>query len=223
MSKTFDKIYGTLLYVCVHEPVKAYAKPGTPTRPSEWKASIAIVDEDFVDELEDYAKSLDTMLSVKKVKTVDFEEIYKTAPPEGAGKNVWVLTFRKSTQLGKTGKEVPELYRPKVFEKQGNRIVDITHTKLVGNGSLGAISLDRFDRDSGGSSLYLKSVLVTDLIEYEKPESNNKGVDGSEWEDSVDDGEGSSKPVPKAAKTAPAPAKSRKAVPPLDEDDDIPF
>ena len=220
MSK-FDKIYGMLVYVCVHEPRPALVKPGAPKKPDEWKASVVLTDEDFVDELEDYAKSLETMISLKKVKTAEFESIYKVAPPEGAGKNVWVFTLRKSTELGKTGKPVPELYRPKVYLKEGNVISDITHTKLVGNGSMGAIAVDRFDRSTGGSSLFLKSVLVTDLIEYEQ-QSSPQAKPGSEWDDLVDDGDGGSVKVPAKAKVAAAKKPASKSAL-QDMEDDIPF
>lgn len=196
MSNNFDKIYGTLVYVSVHEAKPAYVKPGAPRKPNEWKASVVLTDEDYVDDLEKYAKSLDTLISLKKVKTAEFEGIYKTAPPEGAGKNVWVLTLRKSVELGKTGKPVPELYQPKVYLKEGNVITEITHTKLVGNGSVGALAVDRFDRSTGGSSLFLKSVLVTNLVEYTS--DNDQPSPGSEWDD-ADDGEGKSVKVPAKA------------------------
>ena len=119
---SIEKVSGMLVYVCVDQPVKAYVKPGAPPKSDEWKASVVITDEDFVDELEEYAKELDTMLSIKKVKTEKFEEIYRVAPPEGAGKNVWVFTLRKSTMLGKTDKPVPLQYQPKVFMMKGNTL-----------------------------------------------------------------------------------------------------
>ena len=222
MSK-FDKIHGMLVYVCVHQPRPALVKPGAPKKPDEWKASVVLTDEDFVDELEEYAKSLDTMISLKKVKTAEFESKYHVAPPKDAGKNVWVFTVRKSTELGKTGKPVPELYQPKVYLKDGNVITDITHTKLVGNGSKGAIAIDRFDRSTGGASLFLKSVLVTDLIEYEQSESA-VFKPGSEWDDSTDDGDGGSVKVPAKAKAAASPAKAKKVSTGFEDmDDDIPF
>jgi hypothetical protein len=213
MSK-FDKISGMLLYVNIHEPVKAFVKPNVPPKPDEWKASVVITDEDYVDELEAYGSELDTLLSIKKVKKTDFAEKYKVDPPDEAGKNLWVVTFRKSVELGKTGKPVPDLYKPKVFERIKNTLVDITHSKLVGNGSMGTISVDRFDRSSGGSSLYLKNVLVTDLIEYVKTESDYES--GSEFEDKSAEDKPVSKPV--AAKAKP------KAKPQVDdEDESIPF
>ena len=217
MSKKFDKIFGMLVYVSVHEPKPALVKPGAPRKPNEWKASVVLTDEDFVDELEDYAKSLETMISLKKVKTAEFRSIYKVDPPADAGKNVWVFTLRKSVELGKTGKPVPELYHPKAYLKDGNVISDITHTKLIGNGSLGALAVDKFPRTTGGTSLYLKSVLVTDLVEYQ---STGTAVvkPGSEWDDDfADDGEGNSVKVPKAA----AKPAAKKAKPVFEDDSEL--
>ena len=213
-----EKLSGMLVYVCVQESVKAYVKPGAEAKPNEWKASVVITDEDTIDEFEEYAKKLDTQVSVKKVKTAEFEGIYKVAAPEGAGKNVWVVTLRKSTELGKTGKPVPDLYKPKVFQKKGKNIVEITNTTLVGNGSYGTISIDKFDRSAGGSSLYLKNILVTDLVEYVKSESDY--VAGSEFnEDGEDTPEQEAKPAAPAKKAA-----VKKAAPKDDDlDDDIPF
>lgn len=201
----FEKIFGTLVYVQLQEAVPAYVKPGAPAKPKEWKASIVLTDEDYVDALEDYARELDTQISLKKVKVAEFEDKYKTAVPEGAGKNVWVLTLRKSTELGKTGRPVPPQYQPKVYLKEGTVLKDVTATTLVGNGSKGAISVDRFDRTAGGSSLYLKNVLVTDLVEYEAKSSDYRS--GSEFEDEADDGNGGSVKVPAKAKTTAKPSK----------------
>ncbi len=208
----FEKIFGTLVYVQLQEPVKAYVKPAAPVKPDEWKAGVVLTDEDYVDALEDYARELDTQISLKKVKVAEFEDKYKTAVPEGAGKNVWVLTLRKSTELGKTGKPVPDQFKPKVYLKEGKVLKDVTATTLVGNGSKGAISVDRFDRTAGGSSLYLKNVLVTDLVEYEAKSSDYRS--GSEFEDEADDGNGGSVKVPAKAKTTAKPSKK------ADEDSD---
>jgi hypothetical protein len=216
MQYNFSKIYGMLVYVSLQEAVKSYAKPGTPVKPPEWKASVVLTDEDYVDALEDYAKSLDTQISLKKVKTAEFENIYKVAPPEGAGKNVWILTLRKSTELGKTGKPVPDQFKPVVFEKVGKTMVDVTRTKLVGNGSIGAISVDKFDRTAGGSSLYLKNVLVTELKEYVKTEGYKAGSEFDD-DDAADDGDGGTVKVPAAAK---AKAKANKEAA---TDNDDPF
>lgn len=208
-----DKITGTLVYVCIPNAQKALVKAGEK-KADEWKASV-VVDEDTADDFEEYGKKCGTMVSCKKVKTAEFEGIYKCPPPEDAGKNVWVITLRKSTELGKTGREVPDQFKPKVFEKVGKNIVEITTTKLVGNGSKGSISIDPFLRSDGSTSLYLKNVLVTDLIEYIKPEGSNANyVPGSEFND--DD---SPEPAPAKADAKPARAKPKATV----EEDDFPF
>ena len=167
-----NKVKGTLLYVSIKDAVKAYVKQGEPNKPDEWKASVALVDEDEVDAFEEYAKSIDAKISLKKVKATEFESIYKCPVPEGAGKNVWILTFRKSTELGKTGKPVPDLYRPRVFERQKGTLIDVTNQKLPANGSIGSISLEVFTRQNNTASIYLKNVLVEEMIEYVAAESD---------------------------------------------------
>ena len=209
----FNKISGMLLYVQVNKPAKAYQKAGADPKPDEWKASVVLTDEDYVDELEEYSKKIDSKLSLKKVKASEFETYYKVAPPEDAGKNVWVVTFRKSTELGKTGKPVPDLYKPKVFEKVGNKLIDVTNSKLPANGSYGTISTELFERQNGTASVYLKNVLVTDMIEYVQEESSYES--GSEFEDEI---EVESKPAKPAAKAATKPL-AKKAVKEDTEDD----
>lgn len=191
------KLDGMLLYVQLQKPVKAYVKPGEEPKPDEWKASIAIVDEDVVDEYEAFAKKIDAKVSVKKVKKDEFEGIYKVAPPENAGKNIWVVTLRKSTMLGKTGKPVPDNFKPRVLEKVGNTLVDVTSSKLPANGSIGSISLDVFTRNNNTSSIYLKNVLVTKMIEYVAPEGSGYQI-GDEFADEAEAAdESNSKPASK--------------------------
>ena len=226
MSNTqdFTKVSGTIVYCNMAEPVKAFVKPGAPKKSDEWKCSVVITDKAYKKELEKYGKSLDTLLSIKEVDSVDFEDKYKCPLPEGAGDEVWVFTLRKSTELGKTGRPVPLQYQPKVFEKVKNTMVEITTTKLVGNGSFGTISIDKFDRSAGGSSLFLKNLLVTELVEYVKQDSDYEA--GSEFgDDSASDGNGGSTRIPASAKTKEAPKVKPKAKPQEDEDDssDLPF
>lgn len=215
-----SKIQGTLLYVQIEKPVKALQKAGA-VKADEWKASVAVVDEDLVDEIEAEAAACQSMISCKKIKAVDFEAKYKVPPPEGAGKNVWVLTFRKSTELGKTGKPVPDNYRPRVYQKVGNVMKDVTFTTLPANGSKGFISIDRFERSDGSCSFYLKNVLVTDMIEWVRQEGEEYAP-GSEFEDEVPAAKPKADTPAKSEKAAP---KAKKEVPPADdgEDDQIPF
>jgi len=226
MSNTqdFTKVSGTIVFCQMSEPVKAYVKPGAPKKPDEWKCSVVITDKAYKKELEKYGKSLDTLLSIKEVDSADFEEKYKCPLPEGAGDEVWVFTLRKSTELGKTGRPVPLQYQPKVFEKIKNTMVEITSTKLVGNGAFGTISIDKFDRSAGGSSLFLKNLLVTSMVEYVKQDSDYEA--GSEFgDDSASDGNGGSTRVPASAKTKDAPKVKPRAKPQEDDSDDdsLPF
>ena len=212
-----QKLTGMLLYVSLNKPAKGYVKAGEPPKPDEWKASVAISDEDVLDEYEAFANKIDAKTSIKKVKTAEFEAIYKVAPPEDAGKNVWVITLRKSTELGKTGKPVPDLYKPKVFEKVGKTLVDVTNSKLPANGSYGSISIDKFERTNGTASLYLKNVLVTEMIEYVQEESSYNP--GDEFDDEPKAEKPKAKPEAKAAAAKP---KARAKV--EEEDDaDVPF
>ncbi len=214
-----QKLTGMLLYVQLNKPVKGYVKAGDAPKPDEWKASVAITDEDVLDEYEAFAKEIDAKTSIKKVKTAEFEGIYKVSPPEDAGKNIWVVTLRKSTELGKTGKPVPDLYKPKVFEKVGKTLVDVTNSKLPANGSYGSISIDKFERTNGTTSLYLKNVLVTSMIEY-VPEESTAYEAGSEFDDEPKDEAPKAKPAAKVEAKPKARAKVEAAP---EDDDEIPF
>lgn len=214
-----QKLTGMLLYVQLNKPVKGYVKAGDAPKADEWKASVALTDEDVLDEYEAFAKEIDAKTSIKKVKTTEFEGIYKVAPPEDAGKNIWVVTLRKSTELGKTGKPVPDLYKPKVFEKVGKALVDVTNSKLPANGSYGSISIDKFERTNGTTSLYLKNVLVTSMIEY-VPEESAAYEAGSEFDDEPKDEAPKAKPAAKVEAKPKARAKVEAAP---EDDDEIPF
>jgi len=209
------KIEGTLVYVQVKDSVKAFVKPGVPPKPNEWKASIVVTDKDVIKEYKKFAKSLDTLVSIKEVEAAEFEDAYKCPLPEGAGDEVWVVTLRKSTELGKTGKPVPSQYTPRVYERVGKTLVDVTQTKLPANGSKGAISFDVFMKTQGGGSIFLKNVLVTEMIEYVKQDAE-QGEPGSEFDDVADDGNGGSVKVPASAKAK----ATTKAKPKVEDDDD---
>jgi len=211
-------ITGMLLYVQVQKPVKAYLKPGTVPKPDEWKASVVITDEDFMDELENKAKEWDAKLSVKKVKSADFEAAYKVAPPEDAGKNVWVLTSRQPT-IHKSGKPVDEKFYPRVYKQVGKARIDVTQTELPANGSIGALSIGMFQMTNGGMRMTLKNVLVTDMIEY-VPTEGNYAEGGSEFDIAGDEFGQAVK-----AETKPAAKAVVKKVRPVvaEDDTDLPF
>ncbi len=187
---SINKIEGTLVFIQVDTPRKCFLEE----KGSEWKASI-LVTEDFADEWDAaYPKQ-----PAKQVKTTDFEEIYKIPAPYQGQRKQYIVTLRKNTKLG-DGRPVPEIYQPRVFEQleDGSR-VNITTTKLVANGSIGAISIDNYDGKIG-TFARLKNVLVTELIEYVKAPST-ASEPGSEFGD-----------APKAAPTSTPAKPAAKAV-----------
>lgn len=211
-------ITGTLVYVIVDRAVDCYEK----NKGKEWKAGVVITDEDIADAWDElYPKQ-----AAKKVKANQFEETYKCELPEDAGKNVWVITLKKNEKLA-NGEPVPDKYRPRVFEKQGNSRVDVTFTKLVGNGSKGTLSVDHYETETYGAVARLKNILVTDLVEYVAPEGSDY-ESGSEFDEDAP----AEKPAAKSAEKAKPAAKTttKKAAPAKEEkkaddefDDSDPF
>lgn len=221
-DNTYKEIQGMLVYVQIDKPVKAYVDPRTgTTRPDEYKASIVVTDEDWVDEFEAWCTKVDAKASVKKVKTAEFESIYKVAPPDDAGKNVWVLTFRKSSEQGKTGRKILPQHEPKAYEVVGGTLKDITHTKLIANASKGVLGVEHWERNNGTVSLSLSEIVVLDLIEYVKEEREEVDV--------ADKYAKYLKAAPESSKKATAPTAASgkaKAKPKVEDDDDsgdVPF
>lgn len=223
-SEDFSKIRGTLVYAQIDVPGHGYKDPISGVQnEDEWKISVVLTDEDYVDDFKANAvKNKWKMSGVKEIRVGEFEEKYKCSLPELTDpkqKKVWLITAKKSTKLGKAGIEVPEIYRPKVYQKIKNTLLDITHDqeKIIGNGSEGVVSFSFFERTNGNTQVSLKNVLVTKLIPYERAASVPNT--GEEFDD-VD--------VPEAKFTDKAPAKAAvkpkvtKAETSID-DDDLPF
>ena len=156
-----ETVNGTLLYVCIQQPTKKYESDET-----EWKVSL-VVDKKT-------AKEWNKRFSKQKAKEIDnaeFESIYKIQPPVDAQDEQYVIKISQNTHTA-DGKE---MYQPKVYEDIGaNNIVDITNTKLVGNGSIGCVSYTVVE-NKFGTFAKLNALLVTDLIEYQKMGGNPFG------------------------------------------------
>lgn len=194
---------GMIVYCMLDKPTSCYDKE----KGSEWKCGV-VVDEDTADSFaEIYNKQ-----PARKVKRSEFKDAYKCDPPEGSEKNLYVITLKKNTKLA-NGEPVPDKYRPRVFEQVGNKLVDITESKLPANGSYGALSIDHYE-NSFGASARLKNVKITSLIEFVKADSNyNPGDEFS----TADDGNGNEVKVPAKAKT------TAKKPPVEDADEPSPF
>lgn len=175
-----SKLNGTLVYVQVSKPVDCFVKE----KGQEYKATV-IVDEDTADAWnEAYPKQTATV-----VKTPDFESKFKIPAPYPDAKKQYAITLRKNTQYTKTEKDadgnevknsydVPEEYLPKVFLQTDSGREDITHTKLVANGSKGIISVQVRELRVGNVA-NLSNLLVTELVEYKA----EKKAAGSEFDD----------------------------------------
>lgn len=212
------KLTGMLVYVQLNKPVPCYDKE----KGSEFKAGV-VVDEDTADAFaEIYPKQ-----AAKKVKRTEFEKIYKVAPPEGDEKNLYVITLKKNSKLA-NGNDIPEKYRPRVFEQVEGSRLDVTYTKLPANGSYGTISIDHYENDYGAHAR-LMNILVTDMIEYEGGDEYESGseFDGDEDEsqEAKEAKETPKKPAKPASKApekesaAPAKVTKKAAVKPPKEDE----
>lgn len=230
--QNFEKIKGTLVYIQVDKPGRGYKDPVTGAQgEDEWKASVVLTDEEYVDEFKEHiAKNKWKFPAIKDVRVTDFEEKYKCPVPElteAKQKKVWVMTVKKSTKLGKEGGEVPEIYRPKVYEKAFDKklgkdvLVDITHDqeRIPANGSIGTVSLSFFTRTTGLVQVNLKNILVSDLIPYERAAQQESGSE-------FDDEEETAAPAKAATKAAPkiqSKVKADKFSDVSENIDDIPF
>lgn len=158
---TQETITGTLLYVCIQQPTKKYESDET-----EWKVSL-VVDKKT-------AKEWNKRFSKQKAKEIDnaeFESIYKIQPPVDGQDEQYVIKISQNTHTA-DGKE---MYQPKIYQDIGaNNVVDITNTKLVGNGSKGSVSYTVVE-NKFGTFAKLNALLVTDLIEYQKVGGNPFG------------------------------------------------
>jgi hypothetical protein len=199
---SIKKLEGTLVYVQVQKPVDCFVKE----KGQELKASI-VVDEETADSWNElYPKQ-----PAKVVKTSEFEASFKIPPPLPSEKKQYVITLRKNTKLA-NGEPVPDKYIPKLYRRnEEGALEDITQSVLPANGSKGALAVEHYDGKMGPVAR-LKNVLVIDLIEYQKQDSEG---------DTGFDDTPAPAPVRTEAKVKPK-AKPSAPVDDLDESD-LPF
>ena len=196
-------INGVLAFVKIQEPALKFQSDE-----KEWVVDV-IVDEDTADAWnEEFSKQ-----PAKAIKTADFEDTYKIKPPFPDAKKQYVIKLKKACTY-KDGNPLPEWAHPKVLiQDEDGEFINITHDKLVGNGSIGTVTYD-FNENSYGKFARLRNVLVEDLIEYEK----QGGVDPELAKAAKAKGtKTTSKATEKSAKPAPSPVAT------ADLDDDLPF
>lgn len=101
----------------------------------------------------------------KEVDRNDFEKIYKIEPPF-EGDELYVIKLKKPAQY-KDGTPIPDEVKPRAFQKVDGKLVDITASKLVANGSKGVVQFEETSNDFGTFGK-LKAIRVDELIEYKK-------------------------------------------------------
>lgn len=220
----FDKekmmVGGALMYACIKSPSKKYK-----SEEREFKVSV-VVDEDSADEWNEmFSKQ-----PAKVVLTKNFEEIYKVPAPLESKKQ-FVITLRKDVLLA-NGQPVPDVYKPKVFlQKEDGKLLNVTLSKEVGNGSLGVVSIETYDAGDYGVFARLKNVKVTSLVEYESNHveagsefGNEIESEGAEFETKPEGKPEKETKAEKVASKKPA-GKPKKTQEPAsdDSDDDAPF
>lgn len=219
MTTNTLKLSGMLVYACLDKPADCFDKE----KGQEYKCGV-VVDEDTADLFaEQFPKQ-----AARKVKRSEFEGLYKCKPPVGDEKNLYVITLKKNSQITDkaSGDKIPlpAKYRPRLLQRQGTALVDITNTEKPANSSYGTVSYEAGETRYGLIAR-LKNVLVTELVPYEKSGGSDYEVGDEFGDDSASDGNGGSTRVPASAKTKEAPKVKPKAKPQEDEDDssDLPF
>ena len=205
------KLDGMIVYCMLDKPVACF----DADKGQEYKCGV-VVDEDTADA---FALQFPKQ-AARKVKRSEFEGIYHVEPPAGSEKNLYVITLKKNSQITDKASgdkiPVPAKYRPRVLERQGQSLIDITATEKPANGSYGTISYEAGETRYGLVAR-LKNVLITELIPYQS-------TGGSDYEVGDEFSGESAQAKPKATAPAKAPVKA-KAKPQVDEFDleDSPF
>ena len=209
---THNTIEGTLVFVTIQTTQTKYQSTD-----KEFKVGI-VVDEDTSDSWnERFPKQ-----TAKVVKTSDFKEKYKIDPVFPDEKKQYVITIKKPASY-KDGKELPEMYRPKVFLQDGKTAINVTQSVLPANGSKGKVSFEENSNDFGTFSR-LKNVLVTEMIEYKKGGGNAADEFGLEVQgaSAVNEQQGSQEQAVVKQAKQPKPKVTPTTVP--EEDfDSVPF
>lgn len=212
---------GVLVYTCVKTPRNKYE-----SEDKEWKTMV-VVDEDTADIWNERHEKQ----TAKVVPNSKFEEKYKIEPVFD-GKKQYLIKVAKDVLLA-NGEPVPEQYRPRVFVKNNvGKLVNVTASKNVGNGSEGSVSIEIYE-NKYGCFARLKNIKVDALVEYEDnyeeagsefgEEVDNSGQDFNDTPERETNEEGKEESKPKSS--AKASKGGRKTKPPVNEDgdDDAPF
>lgn len=194
----------TFLYTNIQVPKKRYQSEET-----EWSVQCCISKE--------AAKNWNKKFKKQQAKTFDndeFTEKFGIDCPFPNQDEQYVIKLSRATHF-KDGKAVDPKYSPKVFQAiAAGKVVNITHTKLISNGSTGKAAYDVVENDFG-TFAKLNSICIEKLIEYVP-------AGGNPWGDEVaDEEEATQQAAFEEPKKEPAKPASKKPKAPVDTDDDF--
>lgn len=177
-NEEFKVMDATFCYTRMKTPQKKYESEET-----EYTTSF-VVNEDFAEDWEDrFPKA-----SIKKVKTGEFSDKYGFDAPYPDQKKQFILKASVASHMKdkESGELVPVPYeytmRPKVKQVVDGKIKDITMLGNVGNGSTGHLMFKE-QSNKFGNFCYLRSLLITSLVEYNSSGSNNEWAEFGEVAD----------------------------------------
>lgn len=157
-----DKITGYLAFVSIAKAKLKYKS----TTEYEYAASV-VVSEDEAELFED--KGLNK--KVKEVKTAEFEEKYKFAPPFPDQKKQYLITFAQNTH-SRAGTPLPDFLTPKAYRRREDQKLEDITTIEIGNGSYGTIRYSILPIQAGQASekpsVKLHSLCVEQFVSYSK-------------------------------------------------------
>jgi len=151
------------------------------------------------------AKEWNKKFQKQKARVVDNEDFatqYKIDPVFADQDEQYVVKLKQATAY-KDGTPLPDTRRPRVFNKnESGRLVDITMSKLVGNGSKGAAEYSETSNDFG-TFARLSNIRVDSLIEYVQAGGTGLGEVEGPLTDLGDSNTAEAKPAAKRGKTEP--------------------
>lgn len=168
---------------------------------------------------------------VKSYKNEAFKEKFKMEPPFPEQKKQYVLSVKK--MISKDGVDLPEKFRPRVFQLIDGEKVDVTFEKEIGNGSRGKLAYSTYSAptpEGNKITAQLVAILVEDLVVYERTGGDGDGEGGETPENVFGEVKGlvkapaNQKPVVKQSDAKPVkPAKAKAPVQDDEEDTGSPF
>lgn len=157
----------TFAYVKIQKPVQKYETEGKENM--EWTVD-CVIDEKA-------AKAWNKQFKKQKAKTFDndeFKDTFKIDPPFPDQDEQFVVKVKKNTHYKdkESGDTVPfpDKFKAKVYENVGTiekpKLLDVTKTKLISNGSEGVVLYDIVENPKYGTFAKLKAIRIDNLIEY---------------------------------------------------------